>query len=127
MAVPFVLTGDGKSIAGYYTLSQFSVYLSQMPAAVARKLPMYPDVPATLLGRLAVSNAYKGQGFGEILLMDALKRSLEASRKVASFAVIVDAIDENAAAFYRKYGFSGLPDIPRRLFLPMKTIELMFR
>jgi ribosomal protein S18 acetylase RimI-like enzyme len=126
VAVAFVATPDGKTIAGYYTLSQYSVELGVLPEEIAGKLPRYPLVPATLIGRLAVSAAFRGQGIGELLLMDALSRSLKGSREVASAAVIVDAKDDGAAAFYRKYGFLELPKIAMRLFLPMATVEALF-
>jgi len=126
-AVPFVITPDGTTIAGYYTLSQHSVQLDESPGEVAKKLPKYPMVPATLLGRLAVSSAFRGQGHGATLLMDALYRSLHHSREVASAGVIVDAKDAAAFAFYKKYGFLELPRIERRLFLPMGTVEELFR
>jgi predicted GNAT family N-acyltransferase len=127
VAVPFVITPDGTTIAGYYTLSQYSVQLDEVPAEVAKKLPKYPIVPATLLGRLAVSVAFRGQGHGATLLMDALYRTLRHSREVASAGVIVDAKDAAALAFYTKYGFLELPRIERRLFLPMGTVEQLFR
>jgi ribosomal protein S18 acetylase RimI-like enzyme len=126
VAVAFVATPDGKTIAGYYTLSQYSVELGVLPEELAGKLPHYPLVPATLIGRLAVSVAFRGQGIGELLLMDAFYRCLGGSRQAASAAVIVDAKDERAAAFYRKYGFLELPKVGRRLFLPMATIEGLF-
>jgi len=126
-AVPFVITPDGTTIAGYYTLSQYSVQLDEVPVEVAKKLPKYPIVPATLLGRLAVSVAFRGQGHGATLLMDALYRTLHHSRGVASAGVIVDAKDAAALAFYKKYGFLELPRIERRLFLPMGTVEELFR
>lgn len=126
VAVSFVLTSDGKTIAGYYTLSQYAVQLYDVPDEIARKLPKYPMVPATLIGRLAVSTAFRGQGHGGMLLMDALYRVLAHSREVASAGAIVDALDENASAFYQKYGFIGLPNVPRRLFLPTGTIEKLF-
>ena len=125
-AVPFVLTEDGTAIAGYYTLSQFAVELDAVPDDVARRLPKYPMVPATLLGRLAVSQHYRGQGLGELLLMDALRRSLQMSKQIASAAVVVDAIDEAAVTFYKKYSFVALPGITRRLFLPIGTIQRIF-
>lgn len=125
-AVPFVLTADGKTIAGYYTLSQFAIELEKVPDDAAKKLPKYPMVSVTLLGRLAVATAYRGQKLGELLLMDALKRSLDLSQQVASAAVVVDAKDEEAVLFYKKYGFLDLPKVVRRLFLPMGTIELLF-
>jgi len=126
VAAVFVLSSDGKTIAGYYTLSQYSVELGEMPETSARRLPKYPDVPATLLGRLAVSTAFRGQGLGELLLMDALHRSLALSRQVASAAVIVDAKNSQAMRFYQRYGFLELPNLPRRLFLPMATVEQLF-
>lgn len=125
-AVPFVITEDGKTIAGYYTLSQFAVELDAVPEEIAKKLPKYPMVSATLLGRLAVSAAFCGKRLGEMLLMDALHRSLELSKHVASAAVVVDAKNDSAVSFYKKYGFLELPKIERRLFLPMGTIEQLF-
>ena len=127
VAAVFVLTADDSTISGYYTLSQFSVALGVLPQETARRLPRYPSVPATLIGRLAVSTAFRGQGLGELLLMDALRRSLTLSKQIASAAVIVDAKDDRAMSFYRKYGFLELPDIPGRLFLPMATVEQLFR
>lgn len=126
VAVAFVATPDGKTIAGYYTLSQYSVELGVLPEEIAGKLPRYPLVPATLIGRLAVSAAFRGRGIGELLLMDALSRCLYGSREIASAAVIVDAKDDGAVAFYRKYGFLELPKIAMRLFLPMATVEALF-
>ena len=127
VAAVFVLTPDGRTIGGYYTLSQFSVDLGMLPQEIARRLPRYPSVPATLIGRLAVSTAFRGQGLGELLLMDALRRSLTLSQQIASAAVIVDAKDDRAISFYREYGFLELPDIPGRFFLPMATVEQLFQ
>lgn len=121
-AVVYVLTLDGRTIAGYYTLSQFSVRLEDVPPDVASRLAKYPDVPATLIGRLAVDDKYRGQGLGEKLLVDALQRCFVHSSEIASFAVVVDAKDGQAKSFYQKYGFRELPGVPNRLFLPMETV-----
>jgi predicted GNAT family N-acyltransferase len=126
VALALVLTPDGKTVAGFYTLSQYSVELGAIPDKLAAKLPKYPFAPATLIGRLAVSNEFRGQGIGELLLMDALNRCLRGGKQVASAAVIVDAKDDRTASFYQKYGFIELPKTPKRLFLPMATIEKMF-
>ena len=125
-AVSFVLTPDGSTIAGYYTLSQYAVQLENVPAEVAKRLPKYPMVPTTLIGRLAVSTDFRGQGHGETLLVDALYRILQHSTEVASAGVIVDAKDAAAVTFYKKYGFLELPSVARRLFLPMGTVEALF-
>jgi predicted GNAT family N-acyltransferase len=127
VAVPFVLCeGKSNEVLGYYTLSALSVDVGAWPEEVAKKLPKYPLVPATLLGRLAVDTRLRGKGAGEHLLMDALRRALEASREVASVAVVVDAKDESALAFYRHYDFISFADQPRRLFIPMAVIEGLF-
>jgi ribosomal protein S18 acetylase RimI-like enzyme len=125
-AVPFVITPDHKTIAGFYTLSQYAVNLEDLPQDISQKMPRYPMVSATLLGRLAVSERFRGRGLGEKLLMDALHRALVSSEQIASAAVVVDAKDDNAVAFYRKYGFIDLPKVAKRLFLPMGTIAQLF-
>ncbi len=128
VAAVYVLTPDGKTIAGYYTLSQYAIESGALPAALVQQLhlPRYDKLPATLLGRLARSKEFKGRGLGELLLMGALKRALEHSKNIASVAVVVDAIDDNARAFYRGYGFLDVPDHTNRLFLPMKTVGQIF-
>ena len=83
-------------------------------------------MPATLLGRLAVDSRYQGKGDGEVLIIDALGRALQATSEVASYAVVVDAINERARSFYEQYEFCGFPDQKLRLFLPMKTIADLF-
>ena len=126
LAAAFVLTPDGKKIAGYYTLSSYALKLDEIPEDIARKLTRMQEVPATLLGRLARSVEFRGQGIGGVLLADALRRSFQNSAQVASWAVIVDAIDEKAAEFYRGYGFIPFPSKLSRLFLPMNSIQKMF-
>jgi GNAT superfamily N-acetyltransferase len=115
---------DG-SIVGYYTLSSTSVRLVELPSPTARKLPRYPRVPATLLGRLAVDRRWRGKGYGRFLLADALWRA--AVSEIASFAVIVDAKDDNARRFYERESFLAFPDQPMKLFLPTADIRRLFK
>jgi GNAT superfamily N-acetyltransferase len=124
-AAAFVLTGDGVSVAGFYTLSTLSILGADLPPQLAKKLPSRSPIGVTLLGRMGVHQDCKGQGLGEVLLMDALKRSWETSRHVASWAVVVDA-KQDVRAFYLKYDFIPFSTQPNRLFLPMKTIEKLF-
>lgn len=126
VAVTYVLSGaEPQDIAGYYTLAATSVLLNDLPPDIAKRLPRYPAVPATLLGRLAVASRYQGRGLGELLLMDVLRRSLDSSRTIGSAAVITDAKDDDAQRFYEKYDFRPFQGIPRRLFLPMATVKLL--
>lgn len=120
VAACFVALADGPRIAGYYTLASASLLLADLPASIGKKLPRYPTVPAVRMGRLAVDQEFTGQGLGGALLADALERA--ARSEIAAFALMVDAKDEAAAAFYRHHGFIALPDSPLTLFLPLATV-----
>lgn len=127
IAATFVLAGQlPAQVAGYYTLSATSIHLGELPPQVAGRLPRYPLVPATLLGRLAVDLRFRGLGHGELLLVDALKRSLLATQQIGSAAVLVDAKDESAKAFYLHFQFIPLVEHSHRLFLPMAIIQEYF-
>ena len=120
VAACFVALADGQRIAGYYTLASASLLLADLPASTGKKLPRYPTVPAVRMGRLAVDQTLKGQGLGGALLADALDRT--ARSEIAAYALMVDAKDEAAAAFYRHHGFIALSDLPLTLFLPLATV-----
>jgi GNAT superfamily N-acetyltransferase len=124
LAAVFILTSDGTNIAGFYTLSAYSILAAELPVEFGKKLPRFP-LPVTLLGRMAVSESLRGRGLGEFLLMHALERAWLGSLQVASWAVVVDA-KSGAREFYVKHSFLPLPNRPERLFLPMKTIEGLF-
>lgn len=124
IAASFVLVEKQSGrVAGYYTLSAMGIDAGELPIEITRELPRYPIIPATLLGRLAVDRQLQGRGLGEMLLMDALRRSCRMSRQIASAAVVVDAIDDRAEAFYRGYGFRPFPRQERRLFVAMSVVE----
>jgi GNAT superfamily N-acetyltransferase len=115
-----------KRVCGYYTLASSAVHFDHVPTALTRKLPKHP-VPVVLLGRLAVDQSAQGQGLGETLLMDALKRCLDLSQQIGVHAVEVQAIDDSARAFYEKYGFVPLLDGALHLFLPLTTVETLLK
>jgi GNAT superfamily N-acetyltransferase len=123
VAAPFVMVDPEQRIIGYYTLSAYGVRTTELPPAVAKKLPQYPLIPATLLGRLAVSRNHQGQKLGSLLLMDALHRSWKNSMQVASVGVVAEAIDESARQFYLHHEFVPVLDHPRKLFIAMRTIQ----
>jgi hypothetical protein len=120
VAQVFVHEGEPSStILGYYTLSMSGVDIEMISKQTAGKLPRYDVVPAALLGRLAVSMDAQGRGMGKLLLLDAVRRIAELSANIGTFAVVVDAIDERAAVFYRRFQFEPLLDQPSRLLLPL--------
>jgi len=112
---------DDQTILGFYTLSALSIDLSSLPSDLAKKLPKHP-LPAALIGRLAVSTKSQGTGIGKVLLADAIKRTLALSDEIGVYAMVVDALNTNAEAFYRGFGFSKLNAAKNRLFLPLKSI-----
>ncbi|WP_009633108.1 N-acetyltransferase [Synechocystis sp. PCC 7509] len=119
----FVLINEPETnVLAYYTLSSYTVEVKALNEDFAKNLPRYPLLPATLLGRLAVDNKYKGNRFGELLLVDALKKSLDVSLQIASLAVVAESLDEKASGFYLKYGFQQFKQDPLKLYLPMKSI-----
>jgi GNAT superfamily N-acetyltransferase len=116
----FVATpANSNIIAGYYTFSAASVAMLDLPSDTAKRLPRYPVVPAALIGRLAIDRRYRGRGLGAALLFDAIARAARAD--TAIFAILVDAKDDSAAAFYRHHGFQPFAARPLNLFLPIGT------
>lgn len=116
------LTADDV-IAGYYTLASTSVALTDLPTALAKKLPRYPLVPAVRMGRLAVSTAHRRMGLGAALLANALQRASRAD--IAAYALVVNAMDEQAAAFYSHHGMICLPDAQLTLLLPLASVTIL--
>ena len=109
-----------KRVLGYYSLSMGEIDLSNLPEALRKKLPKHP-VPIARIGRLAVDKSTQGQGLGKFILVDAMKRVQTASASVGVYALLVDAKDDQAKTFYKKYGFIELVDEPMTLFLPLAS------
>ena len=116
----FVAIDDRLGVVGFYSLGSYTLAIDDLPPAWAKRLPRYGLIPAGLIGRLARDRRVRGEGIGGVLLADAIRRVLDASRTLAVFAVVVDAIDESAARFYRSFGFMPFPSRPLRLFMPLQ-------
>jgi GNAT superfamily N-acetyltransferase len=119
------VTTRGGRVVGYYTLAAGSVRREQPPPRVVKGLGQYP-VPLILLARLAVDQAEQGRGVGAALLKDAILRAAQAADIVGCRAILVHAKDQNAMAFYRKYGFEPSPVDELHLYLLMKDIKASF-
>jgi predicted GNAT family N-acyltransferase len=127
IAIPYVIVErESKKIIGYYTLSMSAIDLEYLPQNTAKKLPKYPIIGVALIGRLAVSFDRKGYGWGKLLIMNALYKSWEVSKTTGCFAVIVDAIDDQAVQFYQRFEFQAFPDRPYKLFRTMANIDRIF-
>ena len=111
-------------VLGFYTLCATSLQQGDVPIAARKHISRYPLVSATLIGRLAVSQARQGEGLGAVLLADAVRRAYASADTVGSSMLVVDAINDRAAAFYEGHGFVRLPD-SLRLVLPMRAIQQM--
>lgn len=111
-------TQEPRTILGYYTLSAAQLESAELAEAHGSKLPRYP-VPCFRMGRLASRSDRHGSGLGRTLVGLAVTRCLEARKQVAAFALIVDAKDAPAKAFYEHYGFTPCTDTPMTLYLPL--------
>jgi len=109
------------SVAAYYTLSAASIPLLDLSLDERKRLPRYPTLPAVRIGRLAVDQRFQRRGLGELMLVNAVHRTIQDA--AAAFALLVDAKNDRAAAFYRRYGFRPIVDKPRTLFLPLATAQ----
>jgi GNAT superfamily N-acetyltransferase len=117
----FVLV-QGETVVGYVSLTMGAVRREDAPPALVRGLPGYP-IGMVLIARLAVDRRDQGRGLGRRLLAEALRMAVRAGDAAAARLVVVDAIDEEAAAFYRRNGFVALPEHPTRLFRRMKDVR----
>lgn len=122
----FVAFDNELGVVGFYSLSSFTLVIEDLPAEISRKLPHYGAIPAALIGRLARDQRARGLGIGELLLADAVRRILGASRSVAVFAIVVDAKDDHAITFYESFGFRQFPTHGHRLFLLTSTAAQAF-
>jgi len=118
----FVLLRD-DTVVGYFSLTMVSVRREDIPTPLVRGLPAYP-AGIVLVARLAVDGAEPGAGLGARLLSEALRKAVDAGEIAAARLVLVDAIDDSAAAFYRRHGFTPAPEHPLRLYRRMKEIRV---
>lgn len=124
LAAVFILEGESvDDIAGFYALSSLSIEAGDLTELSAKGLPTARPVPCTLLGQFAIHEKWKGQGVGNWLLGHVLQNVTNHAKNVGSFALIVDAVDNDAHAYWQYCGFIPFPNTPNRLFLPMKTIK----
>jgi GNAT superfamily N-acetyltransferase len=121
-----VSTERAERIVAYYSLAVGAIDKAHLPAVAAKRFPNFP-LPVARLARLAVDRQMQGQGLGDYLLIDALRRCCVASREVGIVAVMIDAKHERAKAFYARYEFESLPEQPLTLWLPMAILQRLFK
>lgn len=110
-------------IAGFYTLSASDVLLQDLATGISKRLPRYPRVPVVRIGRLGVDTRFKGRRVGTSLVLDAAVRT--ARSEVGAYALVVDAKDERAEAFYRRLGFQGYGANPRQMIAPIASFRAL--
>ncbi|MDD9952338.1 MAG: GNAT family N-acetyltransferase [Zetaproteobacteria bacterium] len=120
-----VMVDKNDTVFAYNTLSSAQIVSAELSNVVVRQLPRHP-MPVLLIGRLAVCRSQQGKGFGEEMLMDALKRSVETADTIGVFGVVVDPISNAAERFYARYGFQVCKNTPKRMFISVKTLKQLF-
>lgn len=126
-SVCFVFENKQGQLLGFYTLSASAIDTNLLDRQTLSILnAKYQQIPAILIGRFAIDQTFQHQGFGKLLLMDALRRCTKQAEEMGACAVFVDPIDESAHSFYLKFGFHALPN-QSKLFIPIKTLQLLFQ
>ena len=110
-------------VIGYYAISTAAAHRAALPSAKLRRgVPQ--EVPLLLIGRLAIDAVFQGRGLGVALLADALRRCAAASAIAGVRGVLVHAIDDEAAGFYQRFGFTNVPQLGERtLLLPVEMLR----
>lgn len=128
----FVMTGEAGGIIGFYAINAHSVEYTELPKAYARDRPSHGNIPAAYISMIGRDQRYSGEGFGSLLLVDALRRVGRAADSLGIALVMLDVLDcgdqERVArrkALYQGFGFTSLPSNPLRLFLPMATVRTL--
>ncbi|NMP16528.1 GNAT family N-acetyltransferase [Thalassotalea sp. Y01] len=123
-----MLPNQKQAICAFYSIAPSSISRESLPPLWHKKLPNYP-IPVFLLAQLAVHREYHGSGLGQICLIQALKYLWNVNKHMRAFAIVVDCLNEQAQAFYEKFGFTFLCDQNgrTRLYLPMNTLEILFK
>lgn len=116
-----------KTILGYYTISNNSLIYDILPREDAKKTPSKESIPCLKLGRLARNKKYTNSGFGEIILMDVLRKALSLSQEVGIYLIDVDVKNEKVCRFYQKYGFKNFIDDSKHMFITLETIKKIIR
>lgn len=116
-----IVVHEAGRVVGYYGLAPTAVHPGAMPRAVRTGQPPNP-VPCLLLGQMAVDVAWAGRGIGTALVQDALRRSVAGARLIGGRALVINAIDEDAAAFWRRLAFMPSKSDPLVLFRSMGDI-----
>jgi ribosomal protein S18 acetylase RimI-like enzyme len=126
----FVLVDDeveaGNRPIGYYALSAHAIDIDLAPPSVSTGHPPNRAMGAALIARLAVDLTCQGRRLGEALLADAVRQVVAANEHVATPILVVDALHDRAAAFYRRYGFVSLAEYPLRLAVRLKDVRATF-
>ncbi|MGC1852585.1 MAG: GNAT family N-acetyltransferase [Solirubrobacterales bacterium] len=118
-----VCRGGETDVVGFYTLVASQVEQDEATNEVQSETSKHFPIPVCLIARLAVNHSEQGAGLGRSLLLDALQRTERASRSVAMRAVLVHALDEEAAAFYSRFGFKSASSEPLTLMVPLEAVR----
>ncbi len=115
----FVVAGDENCVAAYFSLTVGQVDTVEAPERIRQGMGRFP-LPVVILARLAVSRENHGRGLGVGMLQDAIRRTLVIAEQAGIRAILTHPIDEDAARFYTRFGFSASPLRQQQLLLLLK-------
>lgn len=128
----WVMTGDGRTIIGFYALNAHAIDYRDLPEKFARNRPGHGTIPAAYISMIGRDRRFSGAGYGGILLADCLKRIARVGDEIGTAVAVLDVLDcgdagrtERRMALYAGYGFQSFPSMPMRMFLPLATIRTL--
>lgn len=124
---PDALPNGKYPICAFYAIAPGAIVRENLPESYKKKLPRYP-IPVFMIVQMAVHSSCQKQGLGKITLVSALKYLWDINRHMRAYAVIIDCLNENVEGFYLQYEFEMLfrAQGRARMFLPMKTVGMLF-
>lgn len=114
---------DGRDIVGFYAVNAHAIDASALPESLVRRLPRHRPIPAIFLSNIAVSSACQGAGIGSLLLADCFARAARVADEIGAAFIVLDALSEQAARFYRRHGFTDVPDPAGRMVIGLTQVR----
>jgi len=126
----YVMVSPDNELIGFYAINAHAVDYTELPAQYARTRPGHGGIPAAYISMIGVDQRFSGNGYGSVLLVDALTRIVLAADKIGISVVMLDVLDcgdhdlvERRKKLYTSYGFTSLPSNELRLFMPIATVR----
>lgn len=122
----FVAILSDCTVVGYYSILAHSLNIKALPDEAIKRMPSWNEVPSIYLSMVGVHEALQGKELGRYLMADMFKRCINITSELGAHFIVLDALNDRAAAFYRRLGFVDIPSCPHRMLISMKKVRASF-